>query len=191
MTTSENKHIEPITSSGQPQQQQDTSTMPQITVIRSHPPPSEAHGLSKTISNNKRVYYSTGRGGAGNIQHSSQIPSPKLIPMGSNTPQLTTSKITTGRGGYGNMISNSDPQLARKLQDVDSPPPGDNELKAIASNNTFSIGRGGFGNVVSHQKSASSTGSGEVPNLYTVSSHPGKEQKKKGGFLGKIKEIFG
>ncbi|EGW32219.1 uncharacterized protein SPAPADRAFT_55724 [Spathaspora passalidarum NRRL Y-27907] len=179
MTTLENiSHIQPSTSAGhQPQPEQDQS-------------PAITHRLAKTTSNNKRVYYSTGRGGAGNMQHSSQIPSPKLIPMGSNTPQLTTSKITTGRGGYGNMISNSDPQLARKLQDVDSPPPGDNELKAIASNNTFSVGRGGFGNVISHQKSSSSSGSGDVPNLYAVTSH-NKEQRKKGGLLGKIKEIFG
>ncbi|KAG2734353.1 hypothetical protein G9P44_002359 [Scheffersomyces stipitis] len=140
---------------------------------------------------NKKVYYSTGRGGAGNIKSSNEIPSPKLVPIGSNTPQLTTSKVSTGRGGYGNMVSNDNPELTRKLQDVDGPT-HKQDLYAVTSNKSFSVGRGGFGNVVSN-KSHSSGGSEEVPNLYAVSSHGEnlkRQQQKKKGLFGKIKEIF-
>lgn len=136
----------------------------------------------------KVVYYSTGRGGAGNIKSSSEAPTPHLVPQGSNTPKLTTTKITTGRGGYGNMVNNDSPELARKLQGVDdnkSP-----ELKAVASNKSFTVGRGGFGNVVSKTRSnGSSTGSGSN-NLYTVISLGGEKHQKKGGFIKKVKSLF-
>ena len=155
--------------------------------------------LQKVTSQNKRVYYSTGRGGAGNIKTSDQLPSPTLIPRGSNTPHLHTAKVSTGRGGYGNMVNNDDPELTRKLQDVDGEPasPKD-DLYAITSNKSFSVGRGGFGNVISKSRSTDSqkdgnggNGSGAiVPELYTVTSQPEKKVKKKQGFLGKIKEIF-
>ncbi|KAI5967906.1 hypothetical protein CANMA_002674 [Candida margitis] len=158
-----------------------------------------SNNLSQTISgdksnNKKPVYYSTGRGGAGNMKKSDQLPSPKLVPQGSNTPHLTTSKITTGRGGYGNMIDNNDPELTRKLQDVE---PEDidkvksHELQAINSRG-FSVGRGGFGNVISNSRSRSSSEhENGIPNLYSVSSHGEKKhKKKKGGFMEKIKEIF-
>lgn len=189
--TSDNNYISPSKSASQTPTQNTKSNSPE---------------LSKTISNNKRVYYSTGRGGAGNIQSSDQIPSPKLVPMGSNTPQLTTNKITTGRGGYGNMVDNDSPQLSRKLQDVDGPPL-ENDLKAIASNKSFLVGRGGFGNVISNSRSNASSGDAnananagpgpvtsagsDVPNLYTISSRGDQKDKKKPGFLSKIKEIFG
>ncbi|RCK60477.1 hypothetical protein Cantr_08027 [Candida viswanathii] len=143
-----------------------------------------------TSHNSKKVYYSTGRGGAGNIQSSDQLPSPKLAPQGSNTPYLHTAKVSTGRGGYGNMVNNDDPELTRKLQDVDGAPssPKD-DLYAVTSNKSFSVGRGGFGNMVSRSRSAEQQDE-DVPNLYTVSSQPDKRAKKKHGFLGKIKEIF-
>lgn len=104
------------------------------------------------------------------------------------------------------MVDNDSPQLARKLQDVDGPPL-ENDLKAIASNKSFLVGRGGFGNVISNSKSNSSgdhgpasgangatavTSNGDgTANLYTISSHSDKTEKKKTGFLSKIKEIFG
>ncbi|GEQ72181.1 hypothetical protein JCM33374_g5867 [Metschnikowia sp. JCM 33374] len=139
--------------------------------------------------NDKRVYYSTGRGGSGNIKSTSEIPSPKLVPQGSNTPKLTTPKITTGRGGYGNMVDNSDAQLTRKLQDVDGKK-SENELCAVASNKSFSIGRGGFGNVVSKTRSNGSSHGSNPNNLYTVVSHGDKQESKKGGFMSKVKSFF-
>lgn len=137
----------------------------------------------------KKVYYSTGRGGSGNIKASSEIPSPKLVPQGSNTPKLTTSKITTGRGGYGNMVDNSDPNLTRKLQDVDGRKT-ENELYAVASNKSFSVGRGGFGNVVSKTRSNGSSHGLNPNNLYTVVSHGDKKESKKEGFMLKVKGFF-
>lgn len=146
---------------------------------------------SRDSNNNKKVFYSTGRGGAGNIKSSDTIPSPKLAPQGSSTPQLITSKVSTGRGGYGNMVDNKDPELTRKLQDVDGKSPS-SDLYAVASNKSFSIGRGGFGNVISRTKSSNSQGTqglaDQTPNLYTISSHGNKKDKK--GLLGKIKDIF-
>lgn len=173
--TSENNIIQPTKSrnSPTPQQLQDSN------------------GLQKVTSHNsKKVYYSTGRGGAGNIQASDQLPSPKLAPQGSNTPYLHTAKVSTGRGGYGNMVDNKDPELTRKLQDVDGAPssPKD-DLYAVTSNRSFSVGRGGFGNMISRSRSTELPNE-DVPNLYTVTSQPDKKAKKKQGFLGKIKEIF-
>lgn len=145
---------------------------------------------TSTSSQGKKHYYSTGRGGAGNIQLSDSAPSPQLVPQGSHTPSLHTAKITTGRGGYGNMVDNKDPELTRKLQDVDGPKLAkaqakENELYAVASNKSFSVGRGGFGNVVSHTKS---NGSGSN-NLMAVTSR-GEQREKKNGFLLKVKNLF-
>jgi hypothetical protein len=153
--------------------------------------PTKSGGLSHQTSPNteRKVYYSTGRGGAGNIKTGGEIPSPILAPQGSNTPVLSTPMVTTGRGGYGNMVSNDDPALTRKLQDVD----GLHNLQSVASNKSFLVGRGGFGNVISQTKSTNSTGSsGGENNLYAISSHGEtlKNTKLKRSFLGKIKEIF-
>jgi hypothetical protein len=119
--------------------------------------------LDQHSQNEKKVFYSTGRGGAGNIKSSDSIPSPNLAPHGSNTPQLYGDTITTGRGGYGNMVKNSDPELVRKLQDVDTKPKRDieNELQQVTSNKSFSVGRGGFGNVISQTRSRTSQTSGK------------------------------
>ena len=143
--------------------------------------PANAHEKS-----DKKIYYSTGRGGSGNIKSSNERPTPKLVPPGSNTPKLTTSKITTGRGGYGNMVDNSDPNLTRKLQDVDGRKM-ENDLYAVASNKSFSIGRGGFGNVVSKTRSNGSSRGLDPNNLYTVVSHGEKKGSKKEGFMLKVK----
>ncbi|QLL31672.1 hypothetical protein HG536_0B05370 [Torulaspora globosa] len=62
---------------------------------------------------------STGRGGAGNIQNSSSKASPKLIPQGSQTPNILQPVFSTGRGGAGNMRRNVDAKLTRRAQDVD------------------------------------------------------------------------
>lgn len=143
----------------------------------------------KESKKDKPQYYSTGRGGAGNIKSSNEKQLPKLVPQGSNTPKLTTSKITTGRGGYGNMVDNSDPNLTRKLQDVDGNNQTENELCAVASNKSFSIGRGGFGNVVSKTRSNGSSSNATPNNLYTVISQ-GDKKDKKSGLIHKVKNLF-
>lgn len=138
----------------------------------------------------KLVYYSTGRGGAGNIKRSSSIPLPKLVPQGSNTPAITQTKFTTGRGGYGNMVENEDPEFTRKLQDVDAKKGKEDDLQAVTSAKSFSVGRGGFGNVVSAENSEGLNGSGSN-NLYTVVSKGSKHQEKKKGFVDRLKGFFG
>ncbi|KAK6457057.1 uncharacterized protein RJT20DRAFT_127189 [Scheffersomyces xylosifermentans] len=187
--TSNNNHISPILSQTNSNGLTPASknTLPTLQVTQSRTQDSG----SSTPKDHKKVYYSTGRGGAGNMKSSDEIPSPKLVPQGSNTPQLHTSKVSTGRGGYGNMINNDDPELTRKLQDVDGPS-AKADLYAVASNKSFSVGRGGFGNVVSHKSNSSKGSNSEIPNLYAVSSHGEKLKKdaKKKGLFGKIKEIF-
>lgn len=138
-------------------------------------------------SHDKQYYVSTGRGGAGNIKRSSSIPLPKLVPQGSNTPAITQNKFTTGRGGYGNMVENEDPEFTRKLQDVDGKKK-ENDLQAVSSAKSFSVGRGGFGNVVSAEHSGELNNSN---NLYTVVSQGSRHQEKKKGFVEKVKGFFG
>lgn len=178
--TSENSYLEPRRSRPQAH-----TLTPQGRPSSPVPPP--AH----------KVYYATGRGGAGNIQLTllQNAPSPKIVSQGSNIPQLSQQKVTTGRGGYGNIINNDDPELVRKLQDVDSPSLNDDALHAAVLHKSFSVGRGGFGNVISatrshqsHISSQSSQLSAAAPNLYAISSHGRKN--KKVGFMQKIKELF-
>ncbi|RAL63225.1 hypothetical protein DID88_004303 [Monilinia fructigena] len=57
---------------------------------------------------------SHGRGGAGNIGTSPTTRSLSLL----NTPTLKGDVYTTGRGGSGNMTKNTDPESARRAQDV-------------------------------------------------------------------------
>ncbi|SCU85657.1 LADA_0D08834g1_1 [Lachancea dasiensis] len=64
-------------------------------------------------------HISTGRGGAGNVVSTSEKPSPKIVPQGSQTPSLLQPVFSTGRGGAGNMYKNVDRNLTRKAQDVD------------------------------------------------------------------------
>lgn len=147
---------------------------------------------SETEQEHKKVYYSTGRGGAGNIKSSDELPSPKLVPQGSNTPTLTTQKFTTGRGGYGNMVNNDNPELTRKLQDVDGNKRTESDLYAVTSNKSFSVGRGGFGNVVTSTRSRESGQGSGSNNLYAVVSQGDKKKKQleKKGFFNKVKAFF-
>lgn len=156
--------------------------------VKSHP---------QSLPHNKpdtKHFVSTGRGGAGNITESGDVPSPKLVPQGSNTPQLHTNKVTTGRGGYGNMVNNDNPELTRKLQDVEHQvTPKENDLYTQISNRSFTVGRGGFGNVISHTKSSTSQRSGGLsdnPNLMAVTSRGNRRRDHRKGFMLKIKEIF-
>ena len=77
------------------------------------------------------------------------------------------------------MVDNSDPNLTRKLQDVDGRKT-ENELYAVASNKSFSVGRVGFGNLVSKTRSNGSSHGLNPNNLYTVVSHGDKKESKKG-----------
>lgn len=121
-----------------------------------------------------KVYYSTGRGGAGNIKSSKDAPSPELAPH-TSVPTLQTDTVTTGRGGLGNMLKNDNPELTRKAQDVDNK----NDVMPITSNKSF-IGRGGYGNIITSED-----------NLYAVTSNgPSEKDPKKKSFLLKISSFF-
>lgn len=87
---------------------------------------------------------SSGRGGAGNILHSTQ--SPALQPGDLETPTLKTAVVTTGRGGSGNMAENSDPAGTRKRQDVEP-------VVRHESDRPTPTGRGGMGNFFDKEKS--------------------------------------
>lgn len=97
-------------------------------------------------------YYSTGRGGAGNLQHGKPVDHEEQ-----SIPHLTQKVFTTGRGGAGNMASNSSPQVSRTLQDVE-----DLDLAPIASP---TIGRGGYGNVRAGQQASANLFS-KAKNLF-------------------------
>lgn len=68
------------------------------------------------------TFYSTGRGGAGNIAHGSVSHEPTFAAEGSDVPEIRQDVYTTGRGGAGNMRPNTDPELTRIRQDVDVRP---------------------------------------------------------------------
>lgn len=121
---------------------------------------SNSEALSSTFSHDREgnVIYSTGRGGAGNMGKGSGIPSPTLVPQGSNTPNLLQPVFSTGRGGYGNMKHNVDPQTTRKAQDVDP----ENDISPITSKKSknsqevdgnISVGIGGYGNILAAKSS--------------------------------------
>ncbi|RAL12035.1 DUF3602 domain-containing protein [Aspergillus homomorphus CBS 101889] len=65
---------------------------------------------------------SHGRGGAGNIFSGSGAS--RTSPKDLVTPTIKQDVFTTGRGGSGNMMQNDPqhPELARELQDVETPP---------------------------------------------------------------------
>ncbi|QSZ28621.1 hypothetical protein DSL72_003120 [Monilinia vaccinii-corymbosi] len=79
---------------------------------------------------------SHGRGGAGNIGASPYDTGPVSL----NTPTLKGDVYTTGRGGSGNMTKNTDPESARRAQDVVVNP----RRESISPSH---VGRGGAANV--------------------------------------------
>ncbi|APA06619.1 hypothetical protein sscle_02g013890 [Sclerotinia sclerotiorum 1980 UF-70] len=79
---------------------------------------------------------SHGRGGAGNIGTSPHDAEPVTL----NTPTLKGDVYTTGRGGSGNMTKNTDPESARRAQDVVGTPRRE-------SSSSSHVGRGGAANV--------------------------------------------
>jgi len=79
---------------------------------------------------------SHGRGGAGNIGTTPSDTEPVTL----ETPTLKSEVYTTGRGGSGNMAKNSDPEAARRAQDVVGHPRRE-------STNSTHVGRGGAANV--------------------------------------------
>lgn len=96
-------------------------------------------------------YYSTGRGGAGNIARGEPEP-PKEIRPGEVTPKITSHYYTTGRGGAGNMRENKDENETRAAQDVDEADTFNNDAFPSVSNS--SIGRGGYGNLKAAKRSS-------------------------------------
>ncbi|VVT46401.1 uncharacterized protein SAPINGB_P001195 [Magnusiomyces paraingens] len=90
-------------------------------------------------------FYSTGRGGAGNMGFGSPNLSPKIIPAEEAIHPLHQEVFTTGRGGAGNMAKHLDQKTVEILQDEGIPSPQTDPSKPTMSN--MSIGRGGFGNV--------------------------------------------
>lgn len=100
------------------------------------------------------VYRSTGRGGAGNIAPVKSFEQPSIVELnpGEGTPYISQEVYTTGRGGAGNMQRNDNPELTRKLQDVErhdeeQAQMGDNDLSTV-----MSFGRGGYGNIEAARK---------------------------------------
>ncbi|KAK4136379.1 hypothetical protein BT67DRAFT_397427 [Trichocladium antarcticum] len=84
--------------------------------------------------------HSSGRGGAGNIVDASKTP--PIHPEDLQTPTLkTTSMVTTGRGGTGNMAANLGADEKRRRQDVEP-------VVRRDSHGATHVGRGGTGNVV-------------------------------------------
>ncbi|EAW08521.1 DUF3602 domain-containing protein [Aspergillus clavatus NRRL 1] len=65
---------------------------------------------------------SHGRGGAGNIYSTTTQTQPTCKDL--ITPTIKQDTFTTGRGGSGNMVQYDPerPEIARELQDVESPP---------------------------------------------------------------------
>jgi hypothetical protein len=63
-----------------------------------------------------------------------------VSPVSLETPTLKTDVFTTGRGGSGNMAKNSDPETARRAQDVVAHP-------RTETGNETHVGRGGAANV--------------------------------------------
>lgn len=137
-------------------------------------------------------FYSTGRGGAGNIGRGNKQQEPTFAAEGSNTPQLTTTVYTTGRGGAGNMRVNDDPELARKLQDLNDAAPinphaaqhaDPNHSSAVpAENPTFAnhaVGRGGYGNVIATQHAAAAEKQTFVDRVKGIFKHDDKEAESK------------
>lgn len=129
-------------------------------------------------------FYSTGRGGAGNIGQGNTPHEPTFAEEGAAVPEIKTERYTTGRGGAGNMRSNDDAAVARRLQDVDGPAgkvPYENPTVSGAS-----VGRGGYGNVLATreaQEAEKQSFISRVKGIFSGSSrapsvHEGKEGTK-------------
>lgn len=116
-----------------------------------HSPKISFHSPKVTVSSPKtgpadeNKFFSTGRGGAGNMGFGSPDLSPTLIPEDKNVHPLHQEVFTTGRGGAGNMRSAEDEKLVQKIQDEVKPAQELDPTKPTMHN--ASIGRGGFGNV--------------------------------------------
>lgn len=86
------------------------------------------------------------------------------------------------------MYRNTDPVMARKLQDVDADP--EDYITPVISgqngqSNTMSFGRGGFGNMISPKNSAN-----ESQAKQRQLSDSAEKSEKKSGFFGKAKKFF-
>ncbi|SCU96293.1 LANO_0E13124g1_1 [Lachancea nothofagi CBS 11611] len=154
----------------------------------------------------------TGRGGAGNVVASSEKPSPKVVPQGSQTPNLLQPVFSTGRGGAGNMCKNVDYKLTRKAQDVDEDfiSPAEDEIQPASPANDLqnatsqsSRGRQAPQSAKSSLKpkrsrhetpQTVSIGRGGAGNILSPSnskrSESEKKAKKPSSIWGNVKKIF-
>jgi len=97
------------------------------------------HSKQNMVSNAHsriQVPRSFGIGGAGNIGSSMH----DTDPVDLNTPTLKSEVYTTGRGGSGNMAKNTDPEDARRAQDVVAHP----RQESVTDTH---VGRGGAANI--------------------------------------------
>ncbi|KAK2740440.1 hypothetical protein FQN55_008896 [Onygenales sp. PD_40] len=72
---------------------------------------------------------------------------PPPTPDDLSTPTIKSDIYTTGRGGSGNMVTNDDPQIARRAQDVDVPPALVRDVQMGGEGRRMFVGRGGAANM--------------------------------------------
>ncbi|KAK2798840.1 hypothetical protein FQN50_008701 [Emmonsiellopsis sp. PD_5] len=77
----------------------------------------------------------------------SSHPHPHPTPDDLSTPTIKSDIYTTGRGGSGNMVTNDDPQIARRAQDVDVPPALVRDVQMGGEGRRMFVGRGGVANM--------------------------------------------
>lgn len=100
---------------------------------------------------------------------------------GDEIPHLTQTTFTTGRGGMGNMMRNTDREQSRRAQDVDNQ---HTPMQPVFSNK--SIGRGGFGNL--HAVTSSESGAKKAAKAGGGAA--ADEDDKSRGLFQKVKKIF-
>lgn len=102
--------------------------------------------------------------------------------LGDEIPHLTQTTFTTGRGGMGNMMKNTDRAQSRRAQDVDD---HHTPVQPVFSNK--SIGRGGFGNL--HAVTSSESGAKKAAKARGATADDDDDDEKKGLFQ-KVKKLF-
>lgn len=91
-----------------------------------------------------------------------------MQPVDLETPTIKQNHYTTGRGGQGNIVSNDNPDNARKAQDVGPP---ESAFKKSDDHGGFH-GRGGAANVIKKIKEV-------IPGAGKEEEGKGKEKEKR------------
>ncbi|KAI0462559.1 hypothetical protein LJB42_004053 [Komagataella kurtzmanii] len=109
----------------------------------------------KEGQDSQEIFFSTGRGGAGNMGKGESLPSPKLEPQRSriSTNENELSPIySTGRGGFGNMQNKKDiGEMAHLDEEMGIAPV--HSKKMSEQQQHVAVGRGGYGNVLTASQS--------------------------------------